>query len=192
MRTQVVRCLFISAISFSALACTKGVPSLEDLGLQMKGFWFSDGQDSATFDADASGLVSITGNCDSRIQFIKISFDAGTTWTDASGTDTDCSDGTFALSVPMTAVTALVGAFSMPARKDFRIQGITKLGKTKQASVLVRYGSAGSNGAAIMIARADKTTANGYRVIARIGQPVSGKRAVLATGASVKPGLVRQ
>lgn len=189
MRILDVRFLIISAVSLFVMGCTKGVPTLEDLGLQMKGFWFQGGEESATFEADASGNATISGNCDPRIQSIKISFDNGTTWADASGSDTDCSDGSFTLSASMAAVTAQIGAFSMPSRRDFALQGLTKLGKTKQVSVQVRYGSFRGGTSAVVVGSVNVQSPS-FRVVGRIGQVASGAR-TSSPSYSIKPGSQR-
>lgn len=176
------------ALSWYGLACTKGIPEFESIDSGIVGFTFG-GQESGSIEADSSGLATIAGDCDTRIQEIKISYDNGATWSVPSGSDTSCADGKFSVSASLATVSATLGAFAAPTQRNFKLKGITKIAETRQASILVKYGAATKAGFAVVTASVDATSAN-LKIRGRIGQPGAGAQ-IASPSLKIKPGFKR-
>ncbi len=181
VHANVVRFLIVVLPAMAFIGCQKGVPELKDIGASFQGITFN-GSNSTTVRADVNGNAMISGQCDTRINKIIISFDDGQNWVDASGADVDCEDSSFKVSASLSSVTSQLGAFSIPSNKKFKLKGKTKIGDSLPASVTVTYGAQSKPGNSVLIASVDKTTGP-YKIKARVGQVALG---AISTGATMK------
>lgn len=136
--------IFFTLISAGLLGCTEGIPKFEDLGSQLLKPEFNEPSHLYLISDLTSDSPAISGTCDKNAEAIGMrpegreGFDYVNTSSVASGSDLDCSDGTFSL-ILKEAGTYMGFTSSLAEQKSLFIQTKASNGITSEGEVFIRY-----------------------------------------------------
>lgn len=125
-------------IFINLISCTKADPKISLLKLNFPAAPKLNG--NAFSLSNPNQPITISGSCDKRISELKMSKDAGVTWSaiSFSSSDLNCSDEFFSFSISDPG--AFVGAAANSSFKGtIGIAGVTKFGKTPMAEFTIEY-----------------------------------------------------